>query len=164
MTTGLKLITTFVLVLLLDGLVLPAFFGFRESFLSLLVLIMPILYMGITRQSIVYGVVFVLIFESIGGLNFGDMAVPFLFVLGGIYLFQRFLDIKQTHNPRFSWGKLFLVVGASVALVHVFFFFYKYGSINMHYFSLAISLTLVLEAVLFFLVLNIIFDKKSDYL
>lgn len=159
-----KLFVIFIAVLFLDLLVLPAFFGFRESFLSLLVLLVPVLYMGSTRQFIAYGFAFAFISESFRGLNLGDMTIPFLLTAIVIYLIQRFLNIKYTYDTRFNLKMLVLIMMMSVASVYIFSFFYKRNMLNIGYFEPVIVLTLALEALILILVFNAVFNKKSDYL
>lgn len=169
-----KLSLIFIAALMLDGLILPAFFGLRESFLSLLVLIVPILYMGLTKHFIVYGLFFAFISESLRGLELGNLAIPFLFTAIVIYLAQRFLDIKYTYETRFGLEKSALVTLMSVAFMYVFSFFYRQGDVFdiltrlpdgqvFRYFDISSSLTIALEALMLVFVLNIVFNKKSDY-
>lgn len=150
---GLKLLLIFVVGLALDGLILPAFFGLKESFLSLLILVMPVLYMGSSRRLIVYGIVFAFISESWRGLNFGDMAIPFLFTAAVINLTQHFLDIKYAY----------LIALMSGTSVYIFLFFYARGLINTEYFNSVIGLTMTLEALILVFVFKIIFNKQTDY-
>ena len=161
--TGLKLTAIFISVLLLDGLVLPAFFGFRENFLSVIALIMTTVYLGLTKNYIFFGLFFSLILESSRGLNFGVLAIPFLFTVLVIFLICRFLNIQYTYSDRFSLSKSALLVLMSVIFVYVFLFFYGRGSVNSEYFNLVIGLTMVLEATALILVFNVVFNKKSDY-
>lgn len=160
---GFKLSLFFLVVLLFDGLILPAFFGFRESFLSMLVLIAFILYLGPTQQSIVYGFVFALISESLRGLSVGDLTIPFLFTAAAVYLTQRFLDIKYTFDVRFGLDKLALIALMSVVFIYVLLFLYRYGSVNIEYFSPVIGLTIVAETLILVFVFNVVFNNKSDY-
>ena len=160
---GVKLFIIFLVVLVLDGLVLPAFFGLRNSFLSLLLLIVPILYMGPKRQYVACGLFFSVILEMSKGISLGGLALPFLFTSVAIYLTQRFLDIQYTYDARFGLGKSVLIALMSAVFIYVFSFFYKQGGVNMEYFDPVIGLTTVLEALVLVFVFNIVFNKKSDY-
>ncbi|MBI2674289.1 MAG: hypothetical protein HYX22_00925 [Candidatus Yanofskybacteria bacterium] len=170
--TSLKLIAIFITVLLFDGLVLPAFFGFRGSFLFVLVLIMPVLYLGLTKNLVFFGLFFSLILELFRGLNFGVLAMPFLFTVAVIYLTQRFLDIQYTYDTRFNLSRSGLIVLMSVAFIYVFSFFYRYFDIStrlpdgqaFRHFDILSVLTMVLEALALVFVFNSVFNKKSDYL
>ena len=161
---GFKLSLIFIAALLLDGLILPAFFGFRNSFLSLLILIVPILYFGSIKQSIVYGLAFAFISESLRGLGLGDLAIPFLFTAVVIYLIQRFLDIRYTYDTRFSLSKSAIIILMSAVAIYVFSFFFKQGILNVDYFNPAVVLTIALEALILVFVFNVVFNEKSDYI
>ena len=161
--TEIKLFIIFIVVLVLDGLVLPAFFGFRESFLSLLVMVIPLLYLGSTRRSVTCGLVFALIYESLRGLELGALVLPFLLTAVVIYSAQRFLDIKYTYDTRFGLQKSVFIALTSVVLIHIFSFFYKHGSVSLGYFDLALNLTVALEALILVFIFNIVFNKKTDY-
>ena len=151
--TGIKLFIIFIAALVLDGSILPAFFGLRESFLSLLILVIPVLYMGSSGRLIAYGIIFAFISESWRGLNFGDMAIPFLFTTAVINLTQRFLDIKYTY----------LIALMSVISVYIFLFFYARGLINIEYFDPVIGLTIASEALILVFMFNFVFNKKNSY-
>jgi len=151
--TGIKLFIIFIAALVLDGSILPAFFGLRESFLSLLILVIPVLYMGSSGRLIAYGIIFAFISESWRGLNFGDMAIPFLFTAAVINLTQRFLDIKYTY----------LIALMSVISVYIFLFFYARGLINIEYFDPVIGLTIASEALILVFMFNFVFNKKNSY-
>lgn len=159
---GLKLCLIFLVVLIIDSLVLSAFFGLRESFLSLLVLVVPILYIGSTRRVIAYGLIFAFVSESLRGLKLGDLAIPFLFTAIVIYFVQRFLDIKYTYDTRFGLSKSALVALTSAVSIYIFSFFYKQG-VNLNYFDPVTALIIISEALMLVFAFNIIFNKKADY-
>ena len=161
---GVKLFSIFLMVLIVDGIILPAFFGFRESLLSLLILVMPALYFGVVKRYLVYGLFFSVALEFFKGLEFGSLAAPFLFTAAVIYLMQRFLDVKHTHDGGFSLARLTLTVAVAAGFGYMFLFFYGLGNIHSGYFNAAIGLTEILEALILVLVFNAVFDKKSDYL
>ena len=146
-----KLFLIFIAVLVVDGLILPALFGLRESFLSLLILIVPILYMGSTKQSISYGFAFAFVSESLRGLDLGTLAIPFLATAIVIYLIQRFLDTRNMYA---------LTVLMSVVFTYVFLLFYGYGSVHTEYFKPVIGLTVTLESIILVFLFSVVFDKK----
>ncbi len=160
---GVKFFVIFLVVLALDGLVLPAFLGLRNSFLSLLLLIVPIIYVGPKRQYVTCGLFFSIILEIFRGLSLGDLALPFLFTSVVIYLTQKFLNIQYTYDSRFSLDRSTFTALMSAVFIYVFSFFYKQGSLNIEYFDPTIGLTILLEALILVFVFNIVFDKKSDY-
>lgn len=154
----------FGVVLILDELILPALFGFRESLLSLIVLILPVLYIGPTGRLVSFGVLFSFLLESLRGLEIGALALPFLVTVVIVYLVQRFLDIKYTHNTRFGLGKSVFLALTSIMLIFIFSIFYKHGSINISYLDPILGLIAAVETLLLIFVFNIVFNKKSDYL
>lgn len=160
---GTKLVIMFFAALVFDGLVLPAFFGFRESFLFLLFLMVPILYIGPAARSVSLGLFFAFISESLRGLELGSLALPFLFTVVIIYLTQRFLDIKYTHSARFGLAKSILIALMSVVFIFIFSVFYQRGGVNIGYFDPVIGLTIAVETLILVFVFNFVFNKKSDY-
>lgn len=150
--TGLKLTAIFFFTLLLDGLILPALFGFEESLFSFLVIIMPLICLGLTSRSVVFGMVFSIIYELAKGLDFGVLAVPFLFIAITVFLVQRFLDIKRAY---------FFAL-ASAVFVYLLFFFYNRGELAAGYFSPVIVLTVITEALVLAAIFNVTFEKNSN--
>jgi len=161
---GFKILSIFIIVLMLDGLILPAFLGWRESFLSPLVLIVSIFYMDSIIQFVAYGLIFTFVSELLRGLNFGDLVLPFLLMTVIVFVTQRFLDIKYTYDAKFSLSRLFFMVLMLVMFIYIFSFFFKRGGININYFSPVIGLTIISEALMLIFVFNSVFNKKSDYL
>ncbi len=159
---GFKLSIVIIGAFIIDGLVFPAFFGFRNSFLSLLALLLPVLYLGTKKRPVLYGLLFSVILEPFRGLSFGTLAIPFLLTVVVIYLVQMFLDIKHTYDTRFSLGKSVLLVLISTVLVYVFSIFYAWGDVSFYSFDPVIVLTIALEALILTLILSFIFNKK-DY-
>lgn len=158
-----KLFLIFIAVLLFDGLVLPALFGIRESFLSLLLLVAPVVYIGSSKQCIICGLFFAFMLESVRGFELGSLAMPFLFTTSVIYLVQKVLDIRNTYNTRFSSGKFFFLALAATVFTYVFLFIYGRGRINADYLDPAAGFVMALEALVLIFIFNIIFSRKSDY-
>ena len=160
---GIKLFIIFILALMTDGLILPALFNFKNSSLALLAILLPILYMGPEKRTILWGLFFSITSESFRGLNLGTLAIPFLFTVVVICLAQRSLDIKYTYNDRFSLGRSVIVAFVSVAFVYIFSFFYGWGKVGTGFLSPVISLTIMLESLVLIFVFNIVFNNKNDY-
>ncbi|OGN00642.1 MAG: hypothetical protein A3A98_02355 [Candidatus Staskawiczbacteria bacterium RIFCSPLOWO2_01_FULL_40_39] len=163
---GFKLLLIFVTALLFDGLLLPAFFNFRDSMLSLLVIIIAILYMGVQRQTIILGLSLSVLSELFRGLSLGTMAIPFLFTATLVYLTQRVLDIKYTHRARFSVGRSFILAVVSTIFVCIFsVFLFSLAGQNIEILSggLFVGLTIILEALILIFVFNVAFNKNTDY-
>lgn len=159
-----KLFIVFIAALILDGLMFPAFLGWRDSLLSLLVPILAIIYIGPAKRYVFYGLFFYVVSEVLRGLNFGELMLPFLIAIIVTFLIQWFLDIKHTYDTRFIFGKLVLSASMLIALVYLVLFFYGYGRIDSGYFNPIIILTIVLEALALVFVFSFMFNKKSDYL
>ena len=163
---GFKLLLIFVTALLFDGLLLPAFFNFRDSMLSLLVIIIAILYMGVQRQTIILGLSLSVLSELFRGLSLGTMAIPCLFTATLVYLTQRVLDIKYTHRARFSVGRSFILAVVSTIFVCIFsVFLFSLAGQNIEILSggLFVGLTIILEALILIFVFNVAFNKNTDY-
>lgn len=160
---GIKLFIVFLAALIVDGLIFPALFNFKNSLLSLLILIVTILYLGPRARYVVYGALFSVISEIFKGLNFGTLSAPFLLTVVVIYLAQMFLDIKYTYDTRFNWGKSVFLASVSAALIYLFLVFYQWGGISVHYFNPVIGLTVMLEAFALIFIFNVILNKK-DYI
>lgn len=159
----LKIFIIFIIALVLDGLILPALFGFRNSFLSMLVLITPILYMGPTKQCLVCGLFFSATLELFRGLDLGTLAVPFLSAAAVLYVAQKFLDIKYTYDTRFGFSKLVLLALTSTVSIYLISLFYNRGHIIAEIFHPGMALNILSEALILVFVFNIIFNKKSYY-
>lgn len=155
-----KLIVIFTVAVVLDGLILPAFFGLQESLLSLLVLIVPFLYFGFYRQYVVYGLFFSIVLEISRGLDFGKLAIPFLLTLVLIYLTQKFFDIKYTHFLELSVGRSIGFSSLSVFFVYIFSGFYKWN-FGFKYLNPAIIFFLLIEAFALMLVFGFIFNTRD---
>src|SRR3989344_545523 len=160
---GIKLFIIFISILLMDGVILPAFFGFEESFLSFLFLIMPLLYLGATKQNIVFGFIFAVILEAFRGVDFGVLAIPFLITAALICVAQIFLETKLAYDARFNLGKSVFLTVALVAFVYVFIILCNYNRFNVDYFSFIFGLISVLESFILILIFNAMFNKRAEY-
>lgn len=158
-----KFFTVFIVALILDGLIFPAFLGWRDSLLSLLIPILAILYIGPTKRYVFSSLFFCAISEALRGLKFGELILPFLITIIVMFLIQLFLDIKHTYDTRFVFRKLILSASTSVALIYWVLFFYGYGHISIEYVNPIIVFTIILEALISIFVFSLIFNKKDDY-
>lgn len=160
---GFKLFIMFAVVTTLDGLVLPAFLGFKESFLSILILVLTVLYLGCTKQNVVYGSIFSVVLESFKGLTVGTLAIPFLLTMALIYFIQRFVDIKYMPNQVVGLGKLTILAPVSTFLVYALLFFAGRGAINTEYFNAVIIFVTASEALMTVFIFNSIFNEKHGH-
>lgn len=141
--------------------------------LALLVMFLPVLYLGFSKRLIIYGLFFSVISESFGGLDLGTLAVPFLFTAAVICLAQKFFDMKYAHDAGFNLSRSVFLALIMVPFIYTFSFFYKWGgiigisiyrNINISSVSSVVGLTIILEALALVFVFNVVFNKKSDYL
>ncbi|MEK7138729.1 MAG: hypothetical protein AAB799_00940, partial [Patescibacteria group bacterium] len=149
---GFKLIIIFVSAIIADGLILPGLFGFNNSLLSLLVIVTPVVHTGLTNRYIFYSLVFSILYEWSGGLDFGALAIPFLITAVVIFFIQKFFDIKNKH--------LIFSALISVVFFYLLLFFYNRG-LDAGYLSLTVILTVLSEALILVFVLNAIFKKSA---
>ncbi|MBI3274273.1 MAG: hypothetical protein HYZ69_03960 [Candidatus Colwellbacteria bacterium] len=157
-----KLALIFLGVIVADWFILPALFGFRDSFLSLIILILPVLYFGAEKRYILCGLFFSLVLEMFRGLNLGSLTLAFLFTAVLIYLFQTFLDVRHTYITRFNTGKLIVTSLLSVVFTNVFPVFYNW-KVDLLYFRIIPSATIFVETVGLVILFNLLFDKKSYF-
>lgn len=167
-----RLLMVFVSALIFDGLLLPAFFGFRESVLSLLVPIMLVLYMGCAKRHVIYGLSFFIVSELSRGLDFGTLAIPFLLVVFLVYFVQKFLDLKYMPGTDPSVNKSILFASASILFIFLFSTIYGLSEmvlsenepssfLNRYSVDLAVNLTTISEALLVIFVFDRIFSNKT---
>lgn len=158
-----KFLLIFISVLFLDGLILPALFGFRSSLLSLMFLFVTILFFGSKKRYIFYVLFFSIVTESFQGLNFGDLTLPLFVVMVLIILIQRFFDIKYTYDTRFNLVKSCSVVILSLIIFHIFTALCggKLQDIFLH--SFFINFTVLVEAIILVLIFSLVFNEKKYF-
>ena len=103
------IIILFLASMLFDGIILPAIFGIREGFLTIIFLITLILYYRANLRSVVAGVVFSGIAEFYWGLRLGILILPLLTVTGLFILLDTFINIKNKILIIFSGTIMFAV-------------------------------------------------------
>ena len=79
----------------LDGIIFPAFFGFRESFLTVVFLVIMLLYYGTGLRGLVSGVVFSGSAEFYWGLKLGTLILPLLASAGVFFLLNKFFNVRS---------------------------------------------------------------------
>lgn len=79
----------------LDGIIFPALFGFRESFLTIIFLIAMLLYLEVDLRSLILGMVFSRFAEFYWGLKLGILMLPLLASVGAFFLLNRFFNIRS---------------------------------------------------------------------
>lgn len=158
-----KLFVIFILTLVLDGLILPALFGFKNSLFSIIFLFVTILFFGTEKQHIIYVLVFSIILELLKGLSLGNLASPLLIVIVLTAFAQRFFDIKYTYDTRFNFMKSAFISILSVVIFHAFAFLYKWKMVDIFFNSLSINLIILVEAMVLVLVFSLTFNDKKYF-
>ena len=98
-----------------DGIVFPALFGFRESFLTIVFIITTLLYYGINLHGMVIGVILSAAAEFYWGLRLGTLVLGFLASAGMLSLLNSFLNIRSKIFMFFS-GVIAIIVFWTVSL------------------------------------------------
>lgn len=107
----------FFISLVLDGLVFPALFGFKESFLTIIFLVSLLLYWGVNTFTIGYGVSAALVFELSRGLSPGSIILPFTMLGVFYYVLSIFLNIKANSFSGFLLLGIFSILTVLTARI-----------------------------------------------
>ncbi len=102
----------------LDGIILPAFFGFREGFLSIIFLITMLVYYEADLKSFILGILFSGTLEFYWGLKPGALILP-LFAAAGIFmLLNKFFNVHSKGFIIFSGLVMFLVFWTAAVYIN----------------------------------------------
>src|SRR3989344_8184073 len=85
----------FLVAMFLDAIILPAFFGFKENFLSVIFIVVVILYHKLSFRTLFLGVALSGWAEFYWRLKFGTMILPFLASMAVLFFLNRFFNIKN---------------------------------------------------------------------
>lgn len=99
----------FLAVIFFDGIIFPAFFGFGESFLTIIFLIMMILYYKADFHVLIIGVVFCGLAEFYWGLKLGVLILPLLISAGTFFLLNNFFNFRSRILVIFSGAIMFFI-------------------------------------------------------
>lgn len=102
------IVVLFLGALLLDGMILPGLFGFKESFLTIFFIIFILLYHELSLRSLIIGTLLSAAAEFYWGLKTSILILP-LFASAGVYFL-----LNSFFNTR---NKVFLVVLGAVMFV-----------------------------------------------
>ena len=109
------IILLFLAVVFVDGIVSPALFGFRESFLTIIFLVVILLYYKASLQGLILGILFSGLVEFYWGLKLGILILPLLASSGVFFLLSKFFNVRSMVSMIFSGVIMFVVFwGASV--------------------------------------------------
>jgi hypothetical protein len=154
-----RLFLIFAFIIFIDSFLFPQFFNFNESFLSWLILIIPILYYGLNNKTIFLGLCFAFILELIRGFEFGNIMVPFLLTLVFIYMIYYFFDIKYFSNKTFDLGQIILFT-IILAVFTIIFLLFLNLNVKTYFINTFLSIIFVLESLVLVLFFNSIFNEK----
>src|SRR3989344_480098 len=86
----------------IDGIIFPALFGFRESFLTVIFIVTMLLYYEVNFRSLILGVAFSWFAEFYWGLRLGTLILPLLVSAGTFFLLNEFFDVRNKALRIFS--------------------------------------------------------------
>lgn len=116
----LLIVGLFLLSMFLDGIILPALFGFREGFLTILFIIILLLSREINLSSVVLAVVFAGVAEFYWGLRLGTLVLPLLVSIGTFFILNTFFNIRSRVFMVISGVIMFIVFwGSSVLIIKI---------------------------------------------
>ena len=101
----------------LDGVILPALFGFREGFLTVLFIIVLLLCREVSLPNVALAIVFAGIAEFYWGLRLGILILPLLVSVGAFFLLNTFFNIRSRVFMTISGAIMFIVFWWSSALI-----------------------------------------------
>ncbi len=85
----------FLAVMFIDGIFFPGVFGFKESFLTIIFIVLMLLYYNVNLQSLVFGMALSGLAEFYWGLDMGTLILSFLVSAGALVLLNKFFNIQS---------------------------------------------------------------------
>ncbi len=116
MKIGLTVVLFFA-VMFFDGIIFPAFFGFREGILTVIFLVAVFLYYKVSLTGLVLGVVFSGSAEFYWGLKMGTLILPLLASAAVLFLLNTFFNIRSIALTILSGVTMFAVFWETSVLV-----------------------------------------------
>lgn len=107
----------FLASMFLDGIIFPALFGFRESFLTIIFLVAMLLFCEVDLKSFFLGIAFSVLAEFYWGLKLGMLVVPLLASAGVFFLLNKFLNVRNRVLMVISGVIMFIVFWETSILV-----------------------------------------------
>ncbi len=89
------IVVLFLAAMFLDGIILPGLFGFKESFLTVIFLVVMLLCHKANLQGLVLGAALSGLAEFYWGLELGTLILPLLASAGAFFLLNRFFNIRS---------------------------------------------------------------------
>lgn len=110
-------VVLFLASMFLDGIIFPALFGFRESFLTIIFLVVMLLYYEVNFEGLILGVAFSGLAEFYWGLKLGALILPLLASAGVFFLLNSFFNIRSRVLMILSGVVMFIVFWEASILV-----------------------------------------------
>lgn len=110
----------FLAIMFFDGIIFPALFGFRESFLTIVFLVIMLLYYEVDLTVLIMGAALSIVAEFYWGLELGTLILPLLASAGAFFLLNIFFNIRSKVLKIFS-GAIMLIVfwGTSILVTKI---------------------------------------------
>lgn len=89
------IVVLFLAGILVDGIIFPALFGFREGFLTIIFLVVMLLYYEVSIPSLIFGMVFAGLAELHWGLKTGVLVLPLFASAAVFFLLSKFFNIRS---------------------------------------------------------------------
>ena len=102
----------------LDGIIFPALFGFRESFLTIIFLVVTLLYYNVNLQCLVVVTIFSGFSEFYWGLKMGTLILPLLSSAGAFFLLNKFFNVTSRVLITILGVIMFIVVWETSILIN----------------------------------------------
>ncbi|OGM99271.1 MAG: hypothetical protein A2915_02610 [Candidatus Yanofskybacteria bacterium RIFCSPLOWO2_01_FULL_41_34] len=111
------IIVLFLVVMFFDGAIFPGLFGFRESFLTVMFIVIMILQRKVDFQGLILGVVFSGTAEFYWGLRFGILISSLLVSTGVFFLLNTFFNIRSKASVIITGVIMFIIFWEASILV-----------------------------------------------
>ena len=102
----------------LDSIIFPAFFSFRESFLTIIFLVVIFLNHDVNLRSLILGIALSVSAEFYWGLKLGALVLPLLASAGAFFLLNRFFNIRSRVLMILSGIVMFIVFWEMSVLIN----------------------------------------------
>ena len=112
------IIVLFLTAIFLDGIIFPVFFGFRESFLTIIFIVAILLYHEAGLKGLFLGTLLSGLTEFYWGLKPGILMLSLLMSAGAFILLNKFFNVRSKVLMVFSGVIMFVVFWGTSILVN----------------------------------------------
>lgn len=112
------IVILFLVAMFIDGIIFPAFFGFRESFLTIIFFIIMLMCYKTDFRGLVFGMILSGLAEFYWGLRFGALILPLFASAGAFFLLNIFFNIRNRILTVLSGIILFIVFWETSILIN----------------------------------------------